>query len=219
MFRVCVICTLSCCVRLMAGGPSPIAVFMDFKSEPSIEAISQMQREISTIMQPSGLEFDWRMMQNRQAGESFRDLVVFTFKGHCQTQGPTYDELGPIAERQPLASTRISDGHILPFSDVECNTIRSYISAQMASAKPSERAGILGRALGRVVAHEMYHMLASTSAHAQDGVARSFHTRKDLTDPVFHFSPHETQLLHDLKGNPTKELAVRFVTPPAVRER
>jgi hypothetical protein len=62
-------------------------------------------------------------------------------------------------------------------------------------------------------------MLASTSAHAQDGVARSFHTRKDLTDPVFHFSPHETQLLHDLKGNPTKELAVRFVTPPAVRER
>jgi hypothetical protein len=214
MFRVCVICTLSCCVRLMAGGPSPIAVFMDFKSQPSVEAISQMEQEISTIMKPSGLEFDWRMMQDRRAGESFSDLVVFTFKGHCQTEGPSYDELGPFSERQALASTRISDGHILPFSDVECDTIRNYISSWVASARPKEREGILGRALGRVVAHEMYHMLASTPVHAQEGVARSFHTRKDLTDPVFHFSSHETQLLHDLKGNPTKELAVRFVTPP-----
>jgi hypothetical protein len=221
MFRVCLICTLSCCVRLIAGGPSPIAVFMDFKSEPSVEAISQMEHEISTIMKPSGLEFDWRMMQDRQPGESFRDLLVFTFKGHCQTEGPTYDELGPIAERHPspLAFTRISDGHILPFSDVECDTIRSYISSRVASARPNEREGILGRALGRVVAHEMYHILASTPAHAQEGVARSFHTRKDLTDPAFHFSPHETQLLHDLKGNGPKELAVRFVTPPTASGR
>ncbi len=219
MFRVCVFCTLSCCVRLMAGGPSPIAVFMDFKSEPSGEAVSQMEQEIADIMKPSGLEFDWRMMQNRKTGESFRDLLVFTFKGHCQAEGPTYDELGPIAERQALAFTRISDGHILPFSDVECDTIRSYISSRVATAKPSERDRILGRAMGRVVAHEMYHMLASTPEHAQEGVARSFHTRKDLTDPAFHFSSHETRLLHDLKGNGSKELAVRFVTPPAASGR
>jgi hypothetical protein len=213
MSRVCLgICTLSCCVRLMAGEPSPIAVFMDFKSEPSPEAVSQMEREILTIMRPSGLNFDWRMMNDRRTGESFRDLVVFTFKGHCQTLGPTYDELGPISERQPLAFTQISDGHVLPYSDVECDTIRNYIASQVASAKPGEREGILGRAMGRVVAHEMYHILASTTEHAEAGVARSFHTRKDLTAREFHFSPREEQVLHHLNGNATPHApAVPFV--------
>jgi hypothetical protein len=126
--------------------------------------------------------------------------VVFTFKGRCQTVGPSYDELGPLAERQPLAFTRISDGRVLPFSDVQCDTIRNYISLTVASARPSEREGILGRAMGRVVAHEMYHMLASTKAHSQGGVARSFHTRQDLTAPEFRFNPREQQLLRALSG-------------------
>lgn len=200
----------------MAGGPSPIAVFMDFQSAPSPEALSQMEREISTIMKPSGLEFDWRMMKDRQTGESFRELVVFTFKGHCQSMGPSYDELGPISERQALAFTRISEGHILPFSDVECDTVRNYISSNMASAHPGDREGILGRALGRVVAHEMYHMLASTTAHAEGGVARSFHTRKDLTAPEFHFTARETKMLRELNSTTVKpQLAVHFVASPA----
>lgn len=200
MSLVCVVCTLLCCIRMMAAEPSAIAVFMDFKSQPSTEAVSQMEREISSIMKPSGLAFDWRMMQDRKTGESFTDLVVFTFKGRCQAEGgPTYDELGPLAERIPLAFTHVSEGHVLPYSDVECDTIRSYISSSVASARPNEREAILGRALGRVVAHEMYHILANTKDHAVDGVARSFHTRKDLTEPVFHFTRREEILLHGLR--------------------
>jgi hypothetical protein len=225
MLRVCIcLSTLSCCVRLLAGGSSPIAVFMDFKSEPSGEAVLQMEQEISNIMKPSGLEFDWRMMKDRQTGESFRDLIVFTFKGHCKTAeptgAPTYDELGPLAERQPLAFTRISEGHILPFSDVECDTVRRYIASSVASAQPGNRESILGRALGRVVAHEMYHMLASTTVHAEGGVARSFHTRKDLTGPEFHFTARETKLLRARNASvPNPQLEVRLVTRPAISSR
>ena len=210
MCRVFVVfCTLSCCLSLTAGGPSPIAVFMNFQSEPSPEALSQMEREITEIMKPSGLAFDWRMIKDHRLGESFSDLVVLTFKGHCQMAGPTYDELGPLFERQPLAYTRISEGHVLPFSDVQCDTIRNYIAPNMAAAHPADREGILGRALGRVVAHEMYHMLASTTIHAEDGVARSFHTRKDLTAPEFHFTQRESQLLRELKSaapKPSREI-------------
>jgi len=170
---------------------------MDFQSEPSAETLTQMKHEISAIMKPAGLDFDWRMMKDRQTGESFRDLVVLNFKGHCQTALPTYDELGPIAASQTLAFSHVSEGHVLPFGEVECDTIRSYIALNVAAAQPKEREGLLGRALGRVVAHEMYHMLASTTDHAEGGVARSFHTRKDLTDPEFHFSARETKLLRE----------------------
>jgi len=56
-----------------------------------------------------------------------------------------------------------------------------------------------GRALGRVVAHELYHIFAATETHGKDGVARSFHTRRDLTGKQFRFSQKETAALHDIK--------------------
>jgi hypothetical protein len=202
MFSVCVAaCTfLLCCASLIAAESTAIAVFMDFETEPSAEALSQMKNEIAEIMKPSGIRFDWRMMRDRRAGDSFRDLVVVSFKGSCQADHPVlYNELGPVVEKQPLAFTRISDGQVLPFSDVECDTIRRFIGPVVASASPQNRNGILGRALGRVVAHEMYHMFARTTAHAQEGVARSFHTRKELTAREFHFTEHESQMLRDIK--------------------
>ncbi len=205
MFRVFVAaCSLFCCVfscmRLVAAESAAIAVFMDFENQPSAEALARMEDEVSAIMRPSGLQFDWRLMKDRRAGESFRDLVVVNFKGSCQTDRPIlYNELGPVLESQPLALTRISEGHILPFSDVECDTIRKYIEPAVASAKPGNRDGILGRAIGRVVAHEMYHIFTHTTVHARDGVARSFHTRQELTAREFHFTPRESQLLRDAK--------------------
>jgi hypothetical protein len=201
MLRVYVAaCSLFCCVSLVARELPAIAVFMDFETEPSAEALARMEEEIVTIMRPSGLQFDWRMMKDRRTGESFSDLVVVNFKGSCQANRPIlYNELGPVIESLPLASTRISEGRVLPFSDVECDTIRKYIGPAVASAKPGNRDGILGRAIGRVVAHEMYHMFAHTTVHAPDGVARAFHTRKELTAREFHFSPHESELLRNLK--------------------
>jgi hypothetical protein len=73
--------------------------------------------------------------------------------------------------------------------------------------------------LGRVVAHEMYHMLAGTTAHADGGVARSFHTRRDLTGPEFHFTARESKMLRELKANaPKPPLEVRFVSSPTTRQ-
>jgi len=176
MFRGCVAaCSLVCCAHLLAGGSPSIAVFLDFESEPSAGTLSEMKNEITAIMKPSGLQFDWRMLKERQSGESFPDLVVVTFKGSCQADQPIlYNELGPVHEGSALAFTQISDGRILPFSDVDCDTIRKYIAVQVASAMPEKRDSMLGRAVGRVLAHEMYHMFAGTAAHGNDGVARPF---------------------------------------------
>jgi hypothetical protein len=201
MFRVyAAACSLFCFIGLLSGGSPAIAVFMDFETQPSAEALLEMENEVAAIMKPSGLQFDWRMMKDRRAGESFPDLVVVNFKGSCQTERPVmYNELGPVVESHPLALTRISDGHILPFSAVECDTVRRYISGTVSSAKKDRREGILGRALGRVLAHEMYHMLANTTVHSGDGVARSFHTRKELTAREFHFTDRESEQLREVR--------------------
>ncbi len=208
MFRgFCVFCSIVCCAPVFSAQNSqPIAVFLEFESDPSSATVSAMKQEIGVIMKPAGLLFEYHLMKDRKSGESFTDLVVLKFKGLCQSIQPArYNELGPIVEGAPLAFTVISDGRILPFSDVECDTIRQYIAPKVAAKKLELRDAVLGRALGRVVAHELYHIFAGTTIHSTDGVARSFHTRKELTADEFHFTAHESQVLHDAK---TKQPAV-----------
>jgi len=66
----------------------------------------------------------------------------------------------------------------------------------MATARPPNRDHMLGRALGRIVAHELFHILADTTLHAHDGVARSALSRGELTTSEFGFTALETQTLH-----------------------
>ncbi|MCU1258223.1 MAG: hypothetical protein JWO80_1108 [Bryobacterales bacterium] len=183
-----------------AAGVPQIAIFLDFENEPSVTSISEMKEEVSAILKPSGLQLDWRMLNNRKDDESFQDLVVVKFKGSCQMRNPALDsELGPSIGGVALASTQVSDGRVLPFSDVECDRIRHYISNEVVSKDEEKRESIYGRALGRVLAHELYHIFTGTQHHAHEGVARSFHTRRDLTGKEFRFSPTESNMLHQLK--------------------
>jgi hypothetical protein len=183
-----------------AADSSTIAVFLDFESASSSATISEMESEITAIMKPSGLHFEWHMLRDRTSGDSFPDLVVLTFKGVCEEEEPLMNELGPVGRGAPLAFTHISEGRILPFSEVQCDTIRKYIAPNVGSSKLRERDAILGRALGRVVAHELYHIFASSTAHAAEGVQRSFHTPKELTARQFHFTAHESEVLRATKA-------------------
>ena len=185
---------------IQAATAPPIAVFVDFESQPSLQSVEQMRTEIAAILKPSGLTLDWHSLQDSQSTNSYPDLVVLRFKGSCQVRNPPMDsELGPAIEGAALASTVVSAGHVLPFTDVKCNEIRRYLQSELLGRQTAKQEQIYGRALGRVVAHELYHIFAATEEHAKEGVARSFHTRRDLTDKTFRFTEKETTTLHELK--------------------
>jgi hypothetical protein len=46
---------------------------------------------------------------------------------------------------------------------------------------------LYGRAMARVVAHELYHVLLKTADHAHAGIARSCFTAEDLLTEHFEF--------------------------------
>jgi hypothetical protein len=184
---------------VLAAESSSVAVFLDFQASASPLAVSEMKQEIASILRPSGLELDWHMLRDRRSSDTFADLVVLTFKGVCEEEEPLINELGPVGRGAPLAFTHISEGKILPFSEVQCDTIRKYIAPHLASSKPQDRDAILGRALGRVVAHELYHIFAGTTEHAANGIEKSFHTPKELTARQFHFTAHEFEVLRATK--------------------
>lgn len=183
-----------------AAETTTVAVFFDFETAPSVQSVSKMKTEVADIMRPSGLSFDWHSLADRQDQETFPELVVVRFQGSCEVRNPALDsELGPGFSGGALATTAISDGHILPFSSVRCDEIKRYLATELATANPSKRESLYGKALGRIVAHELYHILAATGQHGKEGVARAAHSRAELTESKFRFSAEETALLRDRK--------------------
>src|SRR6185436_19151778 len=113
----------------------------------------------------AGMALDWRLLEENRGDEPADDIAVLRFKGTCQPESTLLHVDATPVGRIVLASTKISDGHVLPFSEVECDQIRGFIEP-VGTGTPPQRERILGRVLGRVVAHELFHLLARTAKHS-----------------------------------------------------
>src|SRR5205807_1018754 len=91
------------------------------------------------------------------------------------------------AETPVLAETAVSSNRVLPYVRVNCNrVIRTLAPALQPLSIPLRRV-IFGRALGRIMAHELYHILSQRKDHDQTGVAKASFSLEDLTAPRFDF--------------------------------
>ncbi len=158
-----------------------VAVFMDFDSKPGDNSVAVMKREAEDLLKASGIALDWKMVTGNQGKESSRGLVVVKFRGRCRVEGwPQPGEDEPPERTQTLGFTRVLDGHVMPFSEIECDQIRKSLSYLASDSTPMERQRAFGLAMGRVVAHELYHMLARTTSHAEEGLAKATQSLRDL---------------------------------------
>lgn len=175
-----------------------IGVFFEFAERPAQLTIDTMEKEVRAIMHPAGLSFSWRDLDDpKQTQGSYADLVVIKFGGSCSGVLPPFNDLGPDSPPVALADTKISNGQILHFTEVHCDELRRYLSPNAVGLKESGRDVLYGRALGRVVSHEMWHIFAGTEKHASGGVARACHSRQELIQPAFVFDAKEEKILHD----------------------
>jgi hypothetical protein len=164
MRTVCL--ALAACLPALAVN-GDLTVVLKFDEPHSAASIAEMKREAESIMKDSGLNLSFRL-RDEVGTDSFSDLVVVRFKGKCVMQ-PTpflYDERGPLAYTHTDGTT------ILPYSEVECDKVRSEVRSAMWGGDYARGDVLMGRALGRVLAHELYHIMAQTGAHSQSGVAR-----------------------------------------------
>jgi ubiquinone biosynthesis protein UbiJ len=96
-----------------------------------------------------------------------------------------------------LGSTEVTSGHVTPYSSVECDQITACIASLLQSACEPDRQTAFSRALGRVVAHELYHILARTRRHTPAGVSRALQSPFDLIKEHFQL---DKQALVSLRG-------------------
>jgi hypothetical protein len=195
---------LPVCGGQPTGPLAPIALYAEFLQEPPAAVLDALRLEVQSIMAPAGLNFQWLKLADADGKQTSVELAVVKFRGRCDVAGllPRNGNAGP------LGWTHMSDGAILPFADVDCSAVRSFVQKELLFVRPADRAQVFGRALGRVLAHELYHIFANTTHHGTDGVAREFYGVHDLLAADFQFQSRESQvLLH------SKAVAALAATP------
>lgn len=232
MKSVSILCTVLAALSFAAGiqaSENPVqpavALFLDFEYHPLPVVVSSMEAEVDRILSPSGLHFEWHMLHADGSVGAFADLAVAHFKGSCTVRSD------PLASRHPLesvvlATTAISDGHVLPFTEVECEILSRYLGPQILAFRGKDRDLLMGRAMGRVLAHELYHIFCETRKHGTSGVASAYHTRSQLLATEFNFSEVEGALLRDYQSRislpstpvPSREAGVAEEVPAVSTE-
>lgn len=170
---------------------APITLYMSFQQEAPPAVLDALQEEVEAIMAPIGLRFEWRNLASVRGYEVSAELAVVTFKGRCDTAGLVARGKFEGA----LGWTHVSDGEILPFTDVGCDRVREFVQRALITVNQAERETTYGRALGRVLAHELYHIFANTARHGSWGVAKECYTVQDLLSEDFQFQEKESRLL------------------------
>lgn len=180
---------LSALVWMAAVSPvfsEGITIVLDFQGPRSEQSITEMKREFAGIMKDSMLHFDFQ--SRSQAMETTaNELVVVRFKGKCVFEPVPY----LIDERGPMAFTYTTNGAVQPFSEVACDRVTQAMRSAMAGGDFAKGDVLLGRALGRVLVHEVVHILSKSGQHGTSGVARTALSGSQLIAPELRLEPED----------------------------
>jgi hypothetical protein len=181
-----------------------IGILFDFATQPEPAVVDLMKSEIRGILAPAQLDLSIQRLGENGAGQPFRKIVVVRFQGACKAQvdsGGIQLEQPELLDSPALGRTSIASGHILPYVQVYCNEVRAFVP----SVSRTPFAKMYGRALGRVVVHELYHALLSTREHSRTGIARVSQSAKDLTCDNLALDAGSIERLRELYGTKEKE--------------
>jgi hypothetical protein len=174
--------------------PPPATLYTEFQQAPPAAVLDSIRGESAAIMGRLGIGLDWRSLAGAHGNEVSLQLAVIHFQGRCDAGGLSPNRVQPGA----LGWTHESDGVILPFGEVDCDRIRSFIQVDLLSVPARDREFIFGRAVGRVLAHELYHILARSAHHSSAGVGKAAYAVEDLLARHFVFDAGESE---ELRGS------------------
>jgi hypothetical protein len=197
VMRHVIVCAVLAALSISAQPPSApprsrVTLLLQFEGQRSDSAVEEMKRELNSIMSSAGLAFDYKLRSELNEWDAPSDLIVVKFKGRCRMEAmpALFDERGPFA------ITHTVDGEIIPFSEVACDRVRVSIRSAMDGDDLKQADVLLGRALGRVVAHEIYHIVAKTPGHGTKGVARTSLSAAQLIAADLAFDGTDLEKFH-----------------------
>jgi hypothetical protein len=172
---------------------TPATLYTEFQRQPPAAVMDAMRGEAESIMGRMGIGLEWRALEAARGNEISVQLAVIRFQGKCDAAGLSPHRPQPGA----LGWTHESDGVILPFGAVDCDRIRSFLQLDLLSVPAADREQVFGRAIGRVLAHELYHIFTRSAHHSPGGVGKAEYGVRDLLAARFVFDEGETAELRN----------------------
>jgi hypothetical protein len=176
------------------GEMAKVGIFVDFEDKPSVAAVRAMREEMRLLLVPAGVEAAWRSLAENRGVERFSSVMIVKFKGTCRTDLPVFesDPPDPYAGHVRLAAARLAGRRVMPHAEVDCDSVKRGV----ARVHPRDRAAAFGKALGRVLAHELYHVALDTAEHGKAGLAKAVLGWDELTG-AGGFAPIDLERLVD----------------------
>jgi hypothetical protein len=186
-----VVITMLCFCVCAHAQTRPLAVYPGHAEGLDSTTTHSLDQELKRLLSPAGVDITWRANGEGSREQEGR-MVVGTFAGKCSVETIAIRRASP-SDIRTLAETSISNGRILPYFTVDCDHVIRTLAPMLEPLSPPLRQSVLGRALARVIAHEIYHILAETTDHADTGVAKAQMNFRDLTTDHFDLSPTSLQ--------------------------
>ena len=157
-------------VAVAGGAAAPLQLLTQFDEAFSTIAVQEMQREMDTLYRDVHVAIAWHELSSYQSVGRAPRIVFVHFEGNCRAVS--------LPPRQSVAGATLAnvnrvDGQMLPIVTVDCERIASYLWPSMSGAERSQGDVAFGRALARVLAHELYHYLTGAAKHTQSVLFRA----------------------------------------------
>ena len=181
----CLLTLLVSSSRAASAGTSDskLVVYLGAAATQPAAIQEHMKRETAAILRTAGYELEFMARGSRGEAPDAPYLVVVELDGVCTAESRAAEAPAGVK----LAATPVADGHVLPFTTISCAALRQTIASSLAGQPPAMRDFLYGRALARVLSHELYHVLAGTRDHAASGIARTCYRAADLVAERFEF--------------------------------
>jgi hypothetical protein len=170
-----------------------LTLLLQVEQPASDRVLSEVKRELDAVLKDTGIVSDLRLFDQMTPYQEFGDLVVVRLRGECKL------DARPVRRPDgPLAFAHTSDGQVLPFMEVMCDRIKGTIRPIMWGDQFRRADELLGRAMARVMAHELYHILGQTCEHGDSGIAKHSLTGRQLIADTLNFESKEVQRIQSV---------------------
>lgn len=167
----------------LPGLHQPVTLVVQSENPIDPKAFEEMQREMNRLLARSAMRVEFKERREIQAGVDVADLTLVKFRGNCRMAvEPVY-----LDERGPLAFAHVTDGDVLPFAEVLCDRVRKAARSAMHGGDFAKGQELMGRAMARVLAHELWHVKTNSKGHQKVGVARHALSGRELIGERLEF--------------------------------
>jgi hypothetical protein len=157
-----------------------LLLYVETPHRLSGESLNAMKLELREMLTTPALAFQFISPENALPPAFFESLISVRLVGACNVNEST-----SVPAAGALAFAHSSDGRILPFVEVECDRVRSHVRGAFWGPDCKRSHYLYGRALARVLAHELYHVMTGRKQHTSTGLMRKALTGSQLISDEF----------------------------------